>query len=99
MSFYYQDFIVKTSEKLYLIETKSDKDLNDPNVKQKQLATLDWVKRINKLKPEDRMDREWEYILLGEAHFYGLKDNGASIDEICQLAKVNEANASGRLFV
>jgi len=98
LSFYYPDFIIKTSDKIYLIETKSDKDLNDPNVKQKQLATLDWVKRINKLNPEDRMDREWEYILLGETHFYGLKDNGASIDEICQLAKVNEAQVIGKLF-
>jgi len=98
LSFYYPDFVIKTSDKIYLIETKSDKDLNDPNVKQKQLATLDWIKRINKLNPEDRMDREWEYVLLGETHFYGLKDNGASIDEICQLAKVNEAQVVGKLF-
>ena len=98
LSFYYPDFIIKTADKIYLIETKSDKDLNDPNVKQKQLATLDWIKRINKLNPEDRMDREWEYVLLGETHFYGLKDNGASIDEICQLAKVNEAQVVGKLF-
>ncbi len=99
LSLYYPDFIVKTADKIYLIETKSDKDLNDPNVKQKQLATLDWIKRINQLRLEDRMDREWEYILLGETHFYGLKDNNASIDEICRLAKVNEAQAAGKLFV
>ena len=98
MSLYSPDFIVKTSEKMYIIETKSDKDLHDPNVKQKQLATLDWVQRINKLNSEDRMDRVWEYILLGENHFYGLKENGASIDEICQLAKVTLANTSGKLF-
>ena len=99
LSLYYPDFIIKTADKLYLIETKSDKDLNDPNVKQKQLATLDWINRINQLNPDDRMNREWEYILLGETHFYGLKDNSASIDEICQLAKVNEAQALGKLFV
>jgi len=98
LSLYIPDFIVKTTEKMYVIETKSDKDLNDPNVKQKQLATLDWVQRINKLNSEDRMDKVWEYILLGENHFYGLKENGASIDEICQLAKVNLANVAGKLF-
>lgn len=98
LSLYYPDFIIKTKDKLYLIETKSDKDLHDPNVKQKQLATLDWIKRVNQLNPEDRMDREWEYILLGQNHFYGLKDNNASISEICELAKVTEANAKGRLF-
>ena len=98
LSLYYPDFVIKTKDKIYIIETKSDKDLQDPNVKQKQLATLDWVKRVNQLKPDDRMNREWEYILLGENHFYGLMDNNASISEICELAKVTEANAEGRLI-
>jgi type III restriction enzyme len=81
-----------------LIETKSDKDLHDPNVRQKKIAALDFVKRINELAPKNRMEREWEYILLGENHFYGLSRNGASVDEMCQLAKVTLANAEGRLF-
>lgn len=98
LSLYYPDFIVKTEDKLYFIETKSDKDLGDPNVKQKQLATLDFIRKINKLNPEDRMEREWEYILLGENHFYGLKDNGASIDEICSLAKITQLKAEGKLL-
>ena len=98
LSFYYPDFIVKTADNIYLIETKSDKDLNDPNVKQKQLATLDWIKRINELNPEERMDRKWEYVLLGETHFYSLKDNNASMDEIFQLAKINESKVFGKLI-
>ena len=98
LSFYYPDFIIKTNDSIYLVETKSDKDLNDPNVKQKQLATIDWIRRINELKPEDRMDRKWEYILLGETHFYGLRDNRASIDEIFQLAKINESKVLGKLI-
>ncbi len=98
LSLYYPDFLVKTDKKIYVVETKSDKDLQDPNVQQKQVATLDWIKRINELKPEDRMDREWEYILLGQNHFYGLKDNGASIEEILDLAKVTKAAAKGKLF-
>lgn len=98
LSFYYPDFIVKTADNIYLVETKSDKDLNDPNVKQKQLATLDWIKRINELNPEERMDRKWEYVLLGETHFYSLKDNNASMDEIFQLAKINESKVFGKLI-
>jgi type III restriction enzyme len=95
---YHPDFLVKTSNKVYLIETKADKDINDVNVRQKQLATLDWVKRINALKAEDRMSKEWEYVLLGESNFYGLSKNGASVGEICELAKVSEAGVSGRLL-
>ena len=98
LSLYSPDFIVKTDKKVYIIETKADKDLTDPNVRQKQLATLDWVKRINSLSQENRMEREWAYILLGENHFYSLKENSASIEEICELAKVSEATAKGKLF-
>ena len=98
LSLYSPDFIVKTAKKVYLIETKSDKDLNDQNVKQKQLATLDWIKRINSLDAKERMEREWSYILLSENHFYSLKENNASIEEICELARVNEATAKGKLF-
>jgi type III restriction enzyme len=98
LSLYSPDFIIKTTDKIYLVETKADKDLNDQNVKQKQLATIDWVKRINSLPSEERMGREWSYVLLGENNFYSLKSNNASISEICELAKVSEAMAGGKLF-
>lgn len=98
LSLYSPDFIVKIGKKIYVIETKADKDLSDPNVRQKQLATLDWMKRINSLDAKDRMDREWSYILLGENNFYRLKENSASMEEICELAKVSVATASGKLF-
>ena len=95
---YYPDFIVKTADKIYIIETKSDKDLNDLNVKQKQMATLDFLNRINNLDTGDRMERNWEYILLGENHFYGLSGNNASMDEICQLAKITQTKVEGKLL-
>ena len=95
---YHPDFLVQAGTKVYLIETKADKDIDDKNVRQKQLATLDWIKRINELKSEDRMNKEWEYVLLGQSHFYGLSKNGASIIEICELAKVGEAAVTGRLL-
>lgn len=98
LSLYSPDFIVKTKNKMYLIETKSEKDLQDQNVRQKQLAALDWVRRINLLEPKDRAEREWAYILLSENHFYRLKENNASIEEICELAKLSEAAIKGNLF-
>lgn len=97
-SSYASDFLVKTKNKLYVIETKAEKDLNEQNVRQKQLATLDWVRRINALDPEERMDREWAYVLLGENHFYRLKENNASIEEICDLVVMKKGTAEGKLF-
>ncbi|KJR41689.1 type III restriction protein res subunit [Candidatus Magnetoovum chiemensis] len=101
ISFYYPDFIVKTNNKIYVTETTATKDLQDPNVKQKQLSALEWIQRINKLSETDRMYREWEYVLLGQDHFYTLKNNGASIEEILNLAKLTDLkikNISGSLF-
>lgn len=99
LSLYSPDFIVKTDNKIYLVETKADKDINDQNVKQKQLSASDWIKRVNSLDAKERMGREWSYILLSENHFFRLKENNASIEEICELAKLNEAGVKGKLFV
>jgi len=98
LSVYHPDFIVKTAEKIYIIETKGDDKVKDENVKQKQLATVEWCSKINDLPDEDRMFRQWEYVLLSENHFYGYSQNGASFTEICDLAKVSEAAVKGKLF-
>lgn len=98
LSIYHPDFIVRTAEKIYIIETKGNDKVNDENVKQKQLATIEWCSKINSLPEQDRMQRTWEYILLSENHFYGYAQNGASLVEMCELAKVSEAAVKGKLF-
>ena len=98
LSLYYPDFIVVTNEKVYVIETKGQDRINDENVKQKQLATLAWCSKINSILAANRMDKVWEYVLLSENHFYSYKNNGATITEICELAKVSEANVRGKLL-
>ena len=98
MASYYPDFMVETHSNIYLIETKSDKDLKDTNVKQKQKATIDYIKRINILSPELRKDKEWSYLLVGETQFYSLKKSGADIEDIANSAKLNEATYTGSLF-
>ena len=95
---YHPDFMVCTSCKVYIIETKGDDKIADKNVQRKKLATVEWCKKINQLDEENRMDREWEYVLLSETSFYGLARSGATIEEICALNKVSMAEGSGRLF-
>ena len=95
---YHPDFIVCTADKVFVIETKGNDKVNDANVQQKKMATVEWIKKINMLHADDRMNRTWEYVLLPESSFYGLAHNGATIDDICQLNKVSAATASGRLF-
>ena len=99
MATYHPDFIVATREKVYLIETKGNDKLFDKNVRQKQTAAVEWTKKINELKPEERMNREWEYVLISEDNFYGLSANGATITDICDRCKVSLSAAMGELFV
>ena len=97
LSHYYPDFVVKIGDRMYVVETKAQRDVNNLNVKQKRLATIDWKDKINALKPEDRMNCIWDYVLLGENTFYELKDKGASTEEIVEYAKMTKAKIEGTL--
>lgn len=99
MATYHPDFIVATKSKIYLIETKGNDKLFDRNVRQKQTAAVEWTRKINELRPEERMKREWEYVLISEDNFYGLSRNGATITDICDRCKVSLSAALGELFV
>jgi len=98
MATYHPDFIVSTSEKVYLIETKGNDRVFDKNVRQKQTAAVEWARKINELKPEDRMNRTWEYVLLSEDNFYGLATNHATLIDICDRLKVSLSALTGDLF-
>ena len=97
MATYHPDFIVATADKVYLIETKGDDKVDDVNVRQKQTATVEWIKKINALEPGDRMNRTWEYVLVGESVFYSLSGSGATITDICNMCKVSYSVATGNL--
>ena len=99
MATYHPDFIVATQKKIYLIETKGNDKLFDKNVRQKQTAAVEWTRKINELPAEERMNREWEYVLISEDNFYGLSQNGATITDICDRCKVSLSAAMGELFV
>lgn len=45
MATYHPDFIVATADKVYLLETKGDDKVDDVNVRQKQTATVEWIKK------------------------------------------------------
>lgn len=98
MASYYPDFMIETQKNIYLVETKSDKDLKDTNVKQKQKSTLDFVKRINNLSEELKEFKIWAYLLLSETQFYSLVKSGADIEDLANNSKMNEATFTGSLF-
>lgn len=97
LAHYYPDFMVRIGNKIYLVETKAEKDLNNQNVRSKRLATIDWTDKINELKPDDRMSCTWSYVLLGENTFYSMSEKGADTEEILEYAKLTKAKVKGTL--
>lgn len=92
---YSPDFIVKIDNKIFIVETKADRDLNNQNVLSKRLATIDWIGKVNSLNLDDRMDCVWNYVLLGENTFYGMRDKGADLLEILNYATRTKAMLRG----
>lgn len=87
---YYPDFLIRMTDKYYVVETKADNALSEENVKQKRKAAMDWAGKLNELPAETRDSREWRYVLLGENTFYTLHSNGASIRDILERAALTQ---------
>lgn len=81
---YHPDFLVRVKDYICLVETKANNRMDDVNVKSKQTAALEWIEKINRLKPEDRMSREWKYILLPDTFFYQLQKGNATFMNIIE---------------
>ncbi len=90
LSSYHPDFMVATKQHIYVIETKGNDKVDEPNVLRKQNAMADWCEKINTLPAEKRMNRDWMYVLLSEGVFYSYAYNGADIDNICSIARIKK---------
>ena len=85
---YSPDFLVKTETDIFLVETKAQKDVRTTNVQRKLKSAAAWCERINTLAVDDRMGREWHYVLLGESQFYEWRDKAAGMVELLSFARV-----------
>jgi len=99
---YEVDFIVKTKDKMYLVETKADKDIGSPNVAVKVRAAMAWCEQGSTITPpaEYKQPQMWEYLLLSESLFKNNKGLGFNaIIPLCQgLCNKIIAQAEGTLF-
>jgi type III restriction enzyme len=93
-AFYCPDFLVRTGEAIYLVETKAQKDVNQPDVQRKLKAAQTWCERINALPAEHRQALPWHYVLLGEALFHDWRSKGGGLAELLKFAKVRPANGA-----
>jgi type III restriction enzyme len=98
LSSYYPDLMLKTGGGIFIVETKGADRASNPDVLSKQRGALDWIKKINELKPEDRMDCEWSYILLTDTMFYSMQKRGAEIGDILKYCELTKTETEGTLF-
>lgn len=90
MAHYYPDFLVRTKDHIYLVETKAQNQTKNPDVKRKEITAVEWCESINELNKDKRADCLWAYVLLGEDVFYRRRDGGQSIEDILAFAKVRK---------
>ena len=90
---YHPDFLVATSDKMYMVETKGDNRIHDRNVLRKRQAAVEWCNKVSSVQ-----EREWEYLLLGEGDFYGLTSAGATFSDIAARCRVSRSIVQGALF-
>lgn len=93
---YSPDFVVRTGEAIYVVETKAQSSLSDENVKRKQRAALGWVEQINGLESRLRMDARWSYVLLGEDFVKSWESKGMRASEALDMARLRRPEDLGQ---
>lgn len=100
-AFYSPDFLVRTAEAIYLVETKAQQQVMHPNVQRKRKAAVGWCERVSALPPEHRQGLPWHYVLLAEAVVNDWQQKGAHLAELLEFARLRplaDASQQQRLF-
>ncbi|HVC15985.1 MAG TPA: TnsA endonuclease N-terminal domain-containing protein [Rhodanobacter sp.] len=90
-AFYIPDFLVRTVEGIYLVETKAQEQVSHPNVQRKLRAATTWCERINTLDAELRGERTWHYALIGESLFHDWREKGARLGDLLTFSRARAA--------
>jgi type III restriction enzyme len=85
---YSPDFLVRTQDQVYIVETKAQSALSDENVQRKQRAAIAWCEQINALPPEQRDERDWHYVILGESSVKEWHSKNARASELLDFARL-----------
>jgi len=97
------DFIIKTPGKMYLLETKADKDINNPNISVKARAAVAWSDQASTVSPAQQYNQPqpWEYLLLSESTFHKNQGLGfAALVPFCRATRNRIiAQQENRLFI
>lgn len=98
---YSPDFLIRTEDRIYVVETKAESSLSDANVQRKQAAAIAWCEQINELEPSQRDHRRWAYVLLGEQAVTGSiagNERASDLLDRARLRSVAEEEAEQQIW-
>ena len=97
---YSPDFLLRTDDRVYVIETKAQNQISNANVQRKRKAAKAWCDRINQLSSELRFNRTWGYVILGEEAVHLWRSRNARLSDLLTYAQLNDApeGSQGRLL-
>ncbi|MDT7834596.1 DEAD/DEAH box helicase family protein [Aquabacterium sp. OR-4] len=93
-AYYSPDFLVRTAEGIWLVETKAQDQVSHPNVQRKRRAAVAWCERISALPAAQRSERPWHYVLLGEDLVVEWQGQGGTLAELLYLQRLRPVPAS-----
>ncbi|WP_204161137.1 DEAD/DEAH box helicase [Mycolicibacterium mucogenicum] len=93
---YSPDFLIRTADSVYVVETKAQSALSDENVRRKQKAAVAWCDQINELPEEERDGRQWAYVLLGESAVIEWQQKNATVIDLLEYAKLRRVTTAGQ---
>jgi type III restriction enzyme len=98
---YSPDFLVRTYDDIFIVETKAQNMVSDENVQRKRRAAIAWCEQINTLEPDQRDDRTWNYVILGENNVNEWHSRGATVADLLEYSRLrpkNEETSQRRLI-
>jgi len=84
---YEVDFIVRTADRCYIIETKADRDLTHATVGIKAKAARGWCEQISGIEPPGDLPQptQWEYLMLAESVYAA--NQGIAFDALIPMMR------------
>jgi len=94
-AWYSPDFLVRTAEAVYVVETKAQSALDHPNVERKHRAASAWIEALNRLPAASRSGRRWHYVLLGEDAVDAWRGGNGRLSELLELERWSAPPSGG----
>ena len=81
---YFVDFMAEGEREVYIIETKSQKDMRAEDVLRKKRAAISYVEQVNAALAA-RGQKLWRYVLVGENSLHSIIARGGGLSELVSL--------------